>query len=230
MIYYLYKITNLLNGKQYIGITNKPKKRWRSHKSTNKKYPISLAIQKYSQENFEFKILVIGTEEYIKELEIKAIAAFNTKAPNGYNLTDGGEGTTGWKSTPESREKCRTAQIKRFSDPAELEKVSRSHLGRKHTEETCEKHRQLMLARYENPKEREKTRQQSLGRKHSDAAKLKSCLANPRGAANRCAKRVLVHGIEYGCIKEAAIALNINYTTLHERFRSGKHPERYRYL
>lgn len=31
-IVYLYKITNLINGKFYIGITNNYKKRWTSHK------------------------------------------------------------------------------------------------------------------------------------------------------------------------------------------------------
>ena len=30
---YLYVITNLINNKKYVGITNNPKKRWDAHKN-----------------------------------------------------------------------------------------------------------------------------------------------------------------------------------------------------
>jgi group I intron endonuclease len=229
-MYYLYQITNLLNGKRYIGITNRPIHRWKQHCRSSRKTAISTALKKYGPQNFEFKVLVIGAEEYIKCLEVKAIVLLNTKAPSGYNLTDGGEGTTGWKSTVISRKKCSDAQRLRFLNPKEREKIRQSHTGLVRPYECKEKHRQLMLTRYKNPIEREKTRQQSLGRKHSEVAKLKCRLANPKGSDSRNAKQVLVHGIKYGCMKDAAKVLDINYTTLNERFRKGNHPELYRYL
>ena len=89
---YLYSITNLINQKQYIGITNNYKKRWSNHCcGTDSSMPISQAIQKYGKENFDFKILEsnIALEE-IEDKEIKAIQCFNTLVPNGYNVAKGG--------------------------------------------------------------------------------------------------------------------------------------------
>ena len=48
---YVYKITNLINGKAYIGITNDFKRRMDNHKC-GKKQAVDLAIQKYGEENF----------------------------------------------------------------------------------------------------------------------------------------------------------------------------------
>lgn len=129
MIYYLYKITNRLNNKCYLGITNNPTVRWTKHRQVKLQTAISLAIQKYGQENFEFKILVIGDEAYIKGLEIKAIAAFNTKAPNGYNLTDGGEGSLGYYPSATTIEKKRIAGHKRRHSFSTKQKISASQRG-----------------------------------------------------------------------------------------------------
>ena len=62
---YIYKITNKINGKCYIGETTKddPNKRWKQHKNTIKKGmgcpALGLAVKKYGIENFEFCILII---------------------------------------------------------------------------------------------------------------------------------------------------------------------------
>jgi group I intron endonuclease len=61
MIYYIYKITNLVNNKIYIGQTNNPKRRWIQHKSFAKYNPnhqlISRAINKYGFQSFNFDII-----------------------------------------------------------------------------------------------------------------------------------------------------------------------------
>lgn len=88
---YLYCITNLINGKQYIGITNNYKKRWSNHKSKSSKGLTSLAIQKYGVENFKFEILLRDlTVEEANEKEIEYIQNYNTLTPNGYNISIGG--------------------------------------------------------------------------------------------------------------------------------------------
>lgn len=52
-MYYLYKITNLLNNKNYIGVTNRnPEERFAEHKKPSSKSFISKAIQSDGIENF----------------------------------------------------------------------------------------------------------------------------------------------------------------------------------
>ena len=89
---YLYCITNLINQKQYIGITNNYKKRWSNHCCNNdSSMPIAQAIKKYGKDNFDFRVLEsnIPVEE-IEQIEIKAIEDYNTLVPNGYNVAKGG--------------------------------------------------------------------------------------------------------------------------------------------
>ncbi len=89
----IYKITNKLNGKIYIGQSVNPYRRFAAHCSRAKtgedNYPIHSAIKKYGKENFELEILE-WTEDY-NEREKMLIKEYNSKVPNGYNLTDGGE-------------------------------------------------------------------------------------------------------------------------------------------
>jgi len=97
-IYYLYEIENIINGKKYIGYTNNPRLRQKAHFVWKNSGSILVehAIKKYGLDSLRFKILVKSDNEvYIKDLEIAAISSLNTKAPQGYNLTDGGEGTRG---------------------------------------------------------------------------------------------------------------------------------------
>ena len=92
---HLYKITNLVNGKIYIGITNNPKKRWRSHvhyanKTSDRSQVVSLAICKYGKDNFSFEVICSGERSYISDLEIAAISSYGSRVPDGYNVDGGG--------------------------------------------------------------------------------------------------------------------------------------------
>lgn len=93
MIKAIYKITNLVNNKMYIGQTIHPDRRWTEHKQKARhgqdKFPIHLAINKYGEENFLFEIIE-WTENYNEE-EKRLIKELNTLSPNGYNLGKGGE-------------------------------------------------------------------------------------------------------------------------------------------
>lgn len=99
MNYYLYKITNLVNGKLYIGVTNNPDKRKRQHlyEDKNNKNPlIKAAIRKYGVESLVFEVVCIGSQEYIYDLERKAVEAYGSRY-HGYNLIPGGRGGLGNK-------------------------------------------------------------------------------------------------------------------------------------
>lgn len=101
MAHYLYKITNKVNGKLYIGITKNPKSRKNQHLNTrnrNWNSLISKAIDKYGKESFVFEVLCVGSREYISDLERLTITAFGSLCPKGYNIQLGGfTGSSGYK-------------------------------------------------------------------------------------------------------------------------------------
>lgn len=94
---YVYKITNKINNKLYIGITNDYKKRWSNHKCCNSpNMVIARAIKKYGVDNFIFEILFSGLSiEEAEEKEIELISSLNTLVPNGYNVEKGGRHASG---------------------------------------------------------------------------------------------------------------------------------------
>jgi group I intron endonuclease len=100
---FLYVVTNLVNGKRYVGIAKDYIRRWREHRSGHGSKLVYHAIKKYGIENLDFQVICKGTEEYVKEMEVRAIRMLNTMAHSGYNLTEGGEGSTGWKASDETR-------------------------------------------------------------------------------------------------------------------------------
>lgn len=107
MTYCIYLITNKINQKVYVGKTNDLKLRWSSHKSVAKAgpktgetfYPIHYAIRKYGSTNFEIESLLTFIEENDAfKAEIAYIAQLREQGFKIYNLTDGGEGSSGYKS------------------------------------------------------------------------------------------------------------------------------------
>lgn len=88
-MYYLYEIVNSINSKKYIGVSCNPVLRFKSHKSRHSLCrKLKNAIRKHGEYNFTMNILCIGREEYILDLEAKAIEAYNT-VNSGYNILHG---------------------------------------------------------------------------------------------------------------------------------------------
>ena len=108
----VYKHTNKINFFSYIGITSrKPEVRWgkngKKYRPSKGRYSCFYnAIKKYGWDNFEHEILENNlTYKQACEKERYYISFYNTKAPNGYNLTDGGEGTCGYEVGEEFKQK-----------------------------------------------------------------------------------------------------------------------------
>lgn len=189
MIYFLYAITNLINGKQYYGWAKDYKRRWVEHRCGHGSKLVYQATQKYGLVNFRFEILCEGSEKEVKDLEQIMIQENFSKAPYGYNLTDGGEGNTGWKASTETKKKMSVSHTG----------VRNSMYGRKHNKET-----------------KEKIRQKAKGRPMSEASR--KVLLNNSGAKNPRARKILVNGIKYDCIKDAAISEGIKPSYLRLQF------------
>ena len=93
-MYSVYKHTNKINGKSYIGITSqKPQSRWGTNGVNYKNSPYFYsAITKYGWGNFEHEILYENlTKDEACQLEIQLIKEFKTQDKNfGYNILEGG--------------------------------------------------------------------------------------------------------------------------------------------
>lgn len=89
----IYKIENLINGKIYIGQSIDIYNRFYQHQHTKDKYYLHRAIQKDGIKNFDFSILEknLFSKENRNEREKYWIQYYNSIAPNGYNLTKGGD-------------------------------------------------------------------------------------------------------------------------------------------
>lgn len=138
MVTAIYTITNKHNGKLYVGISGNIKKRWRAHRNMDGVCSILYsAFKKYGIENFEFKHIADAFSwKNACELEKHLIKEMKTKSPNGYNLTDGGDGTLGFKH---SQEECKKRSERCPTRNPEIAKIVADKLrGRKRPDVTGE--------------------------------------------------------------------------------------------
>lgn len=163
------------SGKRYIGITcqNPPEKRWRNgHGYSGNEY-FSRAILKYGWQNFIHEILFEGiTQNEAEQKEVELIAYYKSNNKDfGYNQTNGGEATFGYKFSDEQKEKLSKAQKKRLKD-----KTNHPLFGKSHSDET-----------------RDKIRNGNKGHKHSKEHKNK--------ISNSLKRPVLQYGLDGKFIK-----------------------------
>lgn len=97
-IYSIYKATNLINGKSYIGFDacwpTRQQDHYRNHVNKNSKF--YAAIRKYGWDNFEWTVLYQSTDKTHthKTMEEYFIREYNTYCDtgHGYNMSYGGDG------------------------------------------------------------------------------------------------------------------------------------------
>lgn len=126
-LHYIYKITNLINNKIYIGQTVNPQDRWRDHKRDARRNAPSMiihqAIKKHGADNFSFEVIEICASQpeanYQEEWNIK-IYCSHVETDNGYNVSFGGSNapkTEEWKKAQSELRKgkhyCPETQFKK---------------------------------------------------------------------------------------------------------------------
>lgn len=99
MPYYVYKITNRINGKLYVGCTINPcEQRWKVHRNAglNPNSPgyydattLHRAMHKHGVDNFSFEVLEECSEniQFLRDKEREWIRKLNCRIPNGYNVS-----------------------------------------------------------------------------------------------------------------------------------------------
>lgn len=132
----VYKITNKVTNKIYIGITNQGSgARYRHHwyeSRIGEPSPIHRSMAKYGEDNFTLEIIDFAdTYDELKEKEKYWIKQYNsTDKSIGYNLTEGGDGTFGRKHSEDTKEKIRQKALGRKVSEETKKKMSETRLGK----------------------------------------------------------------------------------------------------
>jgi group I intron endonuclease len=139
---YIYKLTNTTNNKAYIGATIHFANRMAQHKfeTGRKNTPLYSAIKKYGWDSFNKEMIdYADTLSNLNYIEKKHIKLQKTRHPNGYNLTDGGDGGS-WNTfvSEETREKMSQSSKETWKS-AEFRKKNKAHTGKKHSQKTKNK-------------------------------------------------------------------------------------------
>lgn len=160
-MHFMYKITNQLDEKVYIGQTVDANKRWGTHKSfaRNDDKPrqyIHHAIAKYGAENFTFEVIATcRTQEDADFIEDQLIQQYDSRnKEKGYNLKTGGSHGEHSEETKQKQSEATYRQIAEKGHPA---------TGRIVSEEEKELHRK---ARLENPIEYTEELRQKMSEAH----------------------------------------------------------------
>jgi group I intron endonuclease len=147
---FIYKITNIINDKIYIGYTqNKISHRWKKHIYDAKvgcEYLMHKAIRKYGVENFTIEqVCKCKNLKGLKRMEIFFIKKFDSMNPKkGYNMTLGGDG-----SKPMEERYWITNELINKTIKSDEEIPIGFRRGRKkNTKEENEKNRQTHLKKY----------------------------------------------------------------------------------
>lgn len=143
-IYTIYKATNTINGKVYIGFDSKWPRRKTNHKnsSKHKKNIFHKAIKKYGWENFSWEIIYQAKEDVetvqdshtLSVMEPYFISEYKSyigyENSNGYNMTIGGQGVS-------HDEKISTKKRKTCFSKYGVENVNQVSEFREKSKETC---------------------------------------------------------------------------------------------
>ena len=188
----IYKITNTVNGKAYIGqtIRDAEKTRIRAHLNGYGNEDVKKDIEKYGKDAFIYEILYDGIiPEFLDDYEREEITKHNTVAPHGYNQTNGGSANRTQFSEEALRKISMAHQGKKLSEE-HRQKLSKANMGKRLTDETqgkmSESRKGAKNPMYGKPRSDEAKQKMSEDRKgrpgkpHSEETKRKISEAHKR--------------------------------------------------
>tara|TARA_X000001382_G_scaffold21625_1_gene13161 strand:+ start:499 stop:1170 length:672 start_codon:yes stop_codon:yes gene_type:complete len=181
---YIYKLTDTLNGKVYIGQHNGKSKKY----FTSGKIPKKI-IKKHGRKVFTREIIVQGNfnQELLNQLEIHYIRLYKSCVnwgDFGYNLTEGGGGKVGTIMSRETREKISKANKGMFvgenhpmygkthTDEFKL-KMSILHKTRKRSKESCKRISESQIGKKLSEETKKKISEAHKGKRLSNEHKCK---------------------------------------------------------
>jgi group I intron endonuclease len=122
-MYSVYLVTNLVNKKRYVGITSRSVKERFTHHCTQGYY-LTSSIKKHGRDCFSLELITTtSSKQTAAKYEILLIKKFNTKFPNGYNFSDGGQAPT---HTPEVRRKISESKRGVRCSPEHTERIRKA--------------------------------------------------------------------------------------------------------
>jgi group I intron endonuclease len=205
----IYKITNKVNDKIYIGQTIRSlSKRWKDHlygaTNCSKLYK---AIKKYGPENFTIEeIDGANSQSELNYKEWFLIYKFNSlDRDKGYNLREGG-GSRG-RLSQETKDKISKAQIGKKHTEKTKQKMSISHKGRVHSKEARKKLSKAHTGKKMSEEARAKMSTIAKNRIFSEETRARIG-EKSKNRGNKPVKRC--DGVCYKSIKDAALDLDVD--------------------
>lgn len=164
----IYLIRHIESGKVYIGQSRNVPARWKMHSYGYGKGRIARAIKKHGFDAFSKDLIEECPASDLNNREQHWISFHNSMAPNGFNLTTGGECC---EKSPESIEK--TAKFHRGKKRSQetCARIGAAKVGMKHSDEAKKKMSLAGIGRPKSDETREKLRVSSTGRMHSEETK-----------------------------------------------------------
>lgn len=163
----IYKATNLINNKCYIGQTKLTlQKRTKDHRNSKDNLYFHNAIRKYGIENFKWEVIFECDDKWVLNVmeTFKIIVNHSHVSENGYNLSWGGEsGTNGYKFTDEQ------LKIMRETHSG----IDNGFYGKNHTKETKDYLRKINLGKTQTPESNKKRSDTLKGRLISSETRKK---------------------------------------------------------
>jgi len=177
----IYVATNRTDGCRYVGKTvTTMKQRREAHEREAKERPLSLfhqALHQYGFDAFIWQIVIESEDdEELLWMEQISIEFLRSKIPNGYNMTDGGEGMTGLQHSSETKAKIGEASRRRrhsLETRAKISKALLGHSGYWEGKELTKAHREKIgISQLGNT--------HTKGRKHTEEEKRRIAASNRR--------------------------------------------------